>query len=111
VAEAIYLPEFSVALKKYSGIKKTVRKKIEKLLDNPLGFGEPLKYDLEGLSSFPVKRSFIVVYVYCRECRMKGYQRLNGCPDCAQTSDETIKFLTLAPHDSAYTTAKKMTLK
>lgn len=110
MAEAIYLPEFSNALVKYSGIRKLLQKKIERLLDNPRGFGEPLKYDLEGLSSFPVRRNFIVIYVYCRECRIKGYQMLNDCPDCAQTSDEVVKFLTFGPHDSAYMTAKRVSL-
>lgn len=33
-------------------------------LESPMGFGEPLKGDLCGLSSCPVKKSFIIVYAY-----------------------------------------------
>jgi hypothetical protein len=97
VAEPRYLPEFAKALNRYSNVKKSALKTIERLLQSPLGFGEPLKYDLKGLSSCPVKRNFIIVYVYCRECRIKGYQNINRCADCdnrrvsetmTQTSDQ-----------------------
>jgi mRNA-degrading endonuclease RelE of RelBE toxin-antitoxin system len=100
--EVKYLPEFINSLKKYSSIKSSVEKKIESLLKSPLGYGEPLKYDLEGLSSCAVKRNFLIIYVYCRECRIKNYQTINACSDCNETPDEIIKFLTIAPHDMAY---------
>jgi len=100
--EAKYLPEFFESLKKYSSIKNSVDKKIKSLLQSPLGYGEPLKYDLEGLNSCAVKRNFLIIYVYCRECRIKNYQSINSCADCNETPDETIKFLTIAPHDMAY---------
>ena len=107
MAEARYLPEFAKALKKYSSIKRSAQRTIESLLENPLGFGEPLKYDLKGLSSCSVKKNFIVVYVYCRECRIKNYQKINSCADCPQTPDEVVKFLTIGPHDLAYKKARK----
>ena len=110
MAEARYLPEFVSSLKKNSNIKRNAKKKIEQLLENPLGFGEPLRYSLEGLSSCPVRKNFILIYVYCRECRIKGYTRINACADCEQTADEVVKFLTIGPHDLAYKTAKKIQL-
>lgn len=110
MAEARYLPEFISSLEKYSNIKKNAKKRIENLLKNPLGFGEPLRYSLEGLSSCPVRKNFILIYVYCRECRIKGYQRINACVDCEQTSDEIVKFLTIGPHNLAYKKAKKIQL-
>jgi mRNA-degrading endonuclease YafQ of YafQ-DinJ toxin-antitoxin module len=100
--EVKYLPEFVNSLKKYASIKSSVKNKIESLLKSPLGYGEPLKYDLQGLSSCSVKRNFLIIYVYCRECRIKNYQSINACSDCNETPDETIKFLTIAPHDMAY---------
>lgn len=100
--EVKYLPEFINALKKYSSIKTSVEKKIEALLKSPLGYGEPLKYNLEGLSSCTVKRNFLIIYVYCRECRIKNYQIINACSDCNETPDDVIKVLTIAPHDMAY---------
>lgn len=108
MTNAKFLPEFKSALKKYSNAKKAVEEKINLLLQNPLGYGEPLKYNLTGLSSCSVKKNFILIYIYCRECRIKGYQQINGCGDCSSTPDETIKFLTFGPHDSAYNLAKKL---
>ncbi len=105
-----YLPEFREAIRKYSSIKKSAKKKIEALLENPLQFGEPLKHELEGLSSLPVKKNFIIIYVYCRECRIKNYQELNACKDCNETPDEVVKFLTIAPHDIAYKLSGKVDL-
>ena len=110
MVEARFTPEFSKALKKYSNVKKSAQTKIDILLQNPLGFGEPLKYDLEGLSSIPVKRGFIVIYVYCKECRIKGYNIINNCKDCEQTPDEVVKFLTIGPHDKAYKASKTIDL-
>jgi len=110
VAEARYLPEFARALQKYSNIRKSAKRIIESLLKNPLNFGEPLKHNLTGLSSCPVKKNFIIIYIYCRECRIKNYQLINGCSDCYQTPDETVKFLTIGPHDLAYKTANKNSL-
>lgn len=108
--EARYLPEFQRAIQKYSNIKKAAQNKIELILENPLGFGEPLKYDLLGLTSCPVKRNFILIYVYCRECRIKNYQSVNSCHDCDQTPDEVVKFITIAPHDLEYKLVQKVSL-
>lgn len=110
MAEPRYTPEFVKALNKYSNVKKSAQRKIEALLKNPLGFGEPLKHRLVGLSSCPVKKGFIIVYVYCKECRIKGYQSINSCKDCEETPDEVVKFLTIAPHDLAYKLAEKTEL-
>ena len=63
MAEARYLPEFVRALNKYPNVKKSAKRIIENLLQNPLGFGEPLKYSLEGLSSYPVKKNFIMIFL------------------------------------------------
>ncbi len=110
MVEARFTFEFAKALEKYSNVKKSAQNKIDILLQNPLGFGEPLKYDLEGLSSCPVKKGFIIVYVYCRECRIRGYNRINNCKDCEHTPDEVIKFVTIGPHDKAYNLSKKINL-
>jgi len=110
VAEDRYLPEFAKAIKKYANIKKNAKKTIENLLENPLGYGEPLKHSLEGLNSCPVKKNFILIYVYCRECRLKNYHNINACQDCTQTPDEVVKILTIGPHNLAYKLAKKISL-
>ena len=108
MAEARYFPEFAQAIKRYSNVKRSAEKKIQALLENPFGFGEPLKYDLLGLCSCPVKKGFIIIYVYCKECRIKGYEKINACEDCTQTPDEVVKFITIGPHDLAYKFAEKI---
>ena len=110
MAEARYLPEFAEAIKKYSSVKKSAEKKIANLLKTPFSYGEPLKHSLEGLKSCPVKKNFILIYVYCRECRLKNYQNINACQDCDQTPDEVVKILTIGPHALAYKLAKKIFL-
>lgn len=110
MADAEYLPEFVEALERYSSIKQSANNKIRMVLSNPLGFGEPLKGNLEGLCSCPVKKNFVIIYVYCKECRIKNYQETIGCGNCEETPDERVKFLTIGPHDEAYRVAKKITL-
>lgn len=110
MADVKYLPEFKRALKKYGSIKDSVKRKIDNLLQSPLNFGEQLKYELTGLDSCPIKRNFILIYVYCRECRIKGHQEINACADCVEILDETVKILTFAPHDLAYKIARKIKL-
>nr|MBF0223598.1 type II toxin-antitoxin system mRNA interferase toxin, RelE/StbE family [Desulfobulbaceae bacterium] len=56
---------FLKSLKKHSSIKKQVQKKVDMIIDNPLTVGEPLKGNWQGFYSCPIKRNFIIVYLYC----------------------------------------------
>lgn len=93
---------FLKALKKHASIKRLVRKKVDMIMENPIAFGEPLKGNWQGFYSCPVKRNFIIIYLYCYACRKKGDDAVVGCSDCAETKDQTIKFILLGPHDKAY---------
>jgi mRNA-degrading endonuclease YafQ of YafQ-DinJ toxin-antitoxin module len=110
MTKRIDTPRFQKDLKKYSSVKRAAETKVSNLLESPMGFGEPLKDDLRGFSSCPVKKSFIIVYVYCRECRLKGYQSIRNCIKCNEIEDETVIFLAFGPHDTAYKEAKKRNL-
>jgi len=59
------------AVKKHASIKKLVRKKVDMIIENPLAIGEPLKGNWQGFYSSPVKRNFIMIYLYCDVCRKK----------------------------------------
>ncbi len=111
MTELIIRPQFEKDLSKYGSVRKAAGTKIKNLLESPLGFGEPLKGDLCGFSSCPVKKSFIIIYVYCKECRLKGYKEIHNCGNCDKTSDETIILASFGPHDTAYKTAKKIPVK
>ncbi len=93
---------FLKALKKHASIKKAVKNKVDLLIQNPIAYGEPLKGNWQGFYSCPVKRNFIIIYLYCDVCRKKGDNVVVDCADCKQTDDQTIKFILLGPHEKIY---------
>ena len=97
---------FLKAVKKHTSIKKIVQKKVDMILENPIAFGEPLKGNWQGFYSCPVKRSFIIIYLYCDVCRKKEDDTVVTCFDCKDTPNQTVKFILLGPHDEAYKKGK-----
>jgi len=93
---------FVKALKKHAAVKKDVERKVRMVMEHPVELGEPLKGDFRGFYSCPVKRSFIMIYLYCAACRKKGDDEFVLCSDCDETPGETLKFVLLGPHDKAY---------
>ncbi len=100
--ETLFEKAFVKALLKHSGIKKQVENKVRMIMEHPLSLGELLKGKFRGFYSYPVKKSFIIIYLYCRACRKKGDNAFVACSDCDERNDETIKFVLLGPHDEAY---------
>ncbi len=100
--ETRFSPPFLKAIKKHSSIKKLLKKKVDMIIESPIAMGEPLKGNWRGFYTCPVKRNFIIVYLYCDMCRKKGDDVVVACGDCRTTPDKTIKFVLLAPHDDAY---------
>ena len=98
----IFEKAFLNAIKKHAAIKKLVKKKVDMIIENPIAIGEPLKANWQGFYSCPVKRNFIIIYLYCTACRKKGDDKVVGCSDCDEAQDETIKFILLGPHDKTY---------
>jgi len=93
---------FLKGVRKHASIKKQIEQKVRHIMEHPVQFGEPLKGNLRGFYSCPVKRNFIIIYLYCAACRKKGDAKFVACSDCSTTSDETIKFVLLGPHDEVY---------
>ena len=93
---------FLKGIRKHAGIKKQIEQKVRRIMEYPLELGEPLKGNLRGFYSCPVKRNFIIIYLYCAACRKKGDDGFVACSDCSTTSDETIKFVLMGPHDEVY---------
>jgi addiction module RelE/StbE family toxin len=93
---------FLKGVKKHASIKKQIEQKVHQIMEHPVKLGEPLKGNLRGFYSCPVKRNFIIIYLYCALCRKKGDAEFVACSDCSTSSDETIKFVLLGPHDEAY---------
>jgi mRNA-degrading endonuclease YafQ of YafQ-DinJ toxin-antitoxin module len=93
---------FLKAVKKHASIRKLIKKKVDMIVANPLAVGEPLKGNWQGFYSSPVKRNFIIIYLYCDVCRKKGDDVVVACSDCNESEDQTIRFVLLGPHDEAY---------
>jgi len=100
--EAKFEKAFLKAVPKHAAIKKQIEQKVRQIMEFPVELGEPLKRDLRGFYSCPVKRNFIIIYLYCAACRKKGDDQFVGCSDCETTADETLKFIIVGPHDEAY---------
>ena len=93
---------FLKGVRKHASIKKQIEQEVRHIMEYPVEFGEPLKGNLRGFYSCPVKRNFIIIYLYCAACRKKGDAEFVACSDCSTTSDETIKFVLLGPHEEVY---------
>jgi addiction module RelE/StbE family toxin len=100
--EARFERAFMKAMKKHASIKKLVQRKVDLIMENPLGVGEPLKGNWRGFYSCLVKRNFIIIYLFCEACRKKGDDTIVLCSGCDTTPDGTVKFVLLGPHDQAY---------
>jgi addiction module RelE/StbE family toxin len=93
---------FVKALRVHASIKKAIQKKVDMIIENPLQIGEPLKGNWRGFYSCPVRRNFIIIYLYCEACRKKGDDAFVACYDCQDMPNATLKFILLGPHDEAY---------
>ena len=91
---------FLQGVKKHAAVKKQVENKVRMIMEHPLDLGEPLKDNWRGFYSCPVKRSFLIIYLYCESCRAKGDDEHVACSDCAECSDDTIKFVVFDTHDN-----------
>ncbi|QAR33031.1 hypothetical protein EP073_06295 [Geovibrio thiophilus] len=93
--QVLFEEAFIKSLKKHQSIRKIIQNKIDMILADPVAMGEPLKGNLRGYCSCPVKRSFIIIYLYCRICRKKGDDAHVMCADCDDTGSDTVKFVLL----------------
>jgi addiction module RelE/StbE family toxin len=98
----LFSSDFKLAVKKHSSIKKAIKKKVDMIISNPIALGEPLKGNFRGFYSCPVKKSYLIIFLYCHICRRKNDDEIVLCHDCELTPDQTIKFVTFGPHDEAY---------
>ena len=73
---ALFSDDFVKSLKKHAALKNSVRKKVDMILANPVAFGEPLRANFRGFYSAPVKKNFIIIFLYCFICRQRGMMKL-----------------------------------
>jgi len=51
---------FLKGVRKHTSIKKQIEQKVRQIIEHPVELGEPLKGNLRGFYSCPVKRNFII---------------------------------------------------
>lgn len=100
--KVLFEEAFRNGLEKHSSLKDSVKRKVDAIIEHPTALGEPLKGNFQGFYSCPVKKSFLIVYLYCRDCRKKKDDVVVACRDCASQDDETIRFVLFGPHDPVY---------
>jgi mRNA-degrading endonuclease YafQ of YafQ-DinJ toxin-antitoxin module len=98
----VFSDEFASSVKKNSSIKGAIRKKVDMIAERPIALGEPLKGNFRGYYSCPVRKNFLIVFLYCSICRKRKDDQIVLCSNCSTCSDDTIKFIALGPHDKAY---------
>ena len=62
--QVLFSDAFVASLKKHASIKKDVQKKVGMIIQNPVVLGEPLKGNFKGYYSSPVKKNFLIIYLY-----------------------------------------------
>ena len=98
----VFSDEFASSVKKYSSLIDAIRKKVDMIAQSPIALGEPLKGNFRGYYSCPVRKNFLIIFLYCSICRKKKDDQIVLCSDCSKCSDDTLKFIALGPHDKAY---------
>ncbi len=101
---AVYEKQFIDNLKRYAAMKKQIKQRVEKVLQNPYANTELLadangKLNLIGCRSIRIDRNFRAIFVVCEECIEIPTSEYCFCDDL---NSQTIIFLTVAPHDKAY---------
>jgi mRNA-degrading endonuclease RelE of RelBE toxin-antitoxin system len=102
--EAVYEDKFVRNLRRYSSIRKNIKRRTERVLSDPYQYTEDLtdpggKLNLRGCRSARIDRNFRIIFVICEECK-----RIPECEYCFcdGLDDKTVVFLTVGPHDKAY---------
>jgi len=101
---AMYEKQFVRNLNRYMSIRQNIGRRVERILADPYINTEMLadaggKLNLLGCRSARVDRNFRIVFVICEECR--SIPECEYCL-CEDLPDKTFVFLTVGPHDKAY---------
>ena len=108
--QAEYTPLFEKNLKRYHSMRRQIRQKTERILQDPYTGTErlgniPGGKDLRGCRSIRITRNFRIIFVICEECRRVPECRFCFCEGLP---NETVVFLTVGPHERAYAVREEL---
>ena len=77
----LFSESFQRSLKKHSSLREEIKRKVDMIIKSPVSLGEPLKGNFRGFYSTPVKKNFLIIFLYCNSCRKKGDDKIILCSD------------------------------
>ena len=103
--QVVFEDRFDHNLKRFSSLRQRIRRKVDQILDDPYDRTEQLGkvsggLDLRGCRSSRIDRNFRIIFVICEECQL--IKECQYC-FCDGRDEKTVVFLTVGPHDRAYT--------
>lgn len=104
----LFLEGFRRDLKRYAGLSKQIKRRVDHILQNSYHNSELLTkkaVDLRGKRSARVTRNFRIIYTVCEECINRGFKKkgYNDCPDCSKTEpDNEMIFFLVGPREKIY---------
>lgn len=101
----IFEDTFVRNLRRYAAIRKQIQRRVDRVIADPYQNTESLADAPSGLNhigcrSARVDRNFRIIFVICEECRL--IPKCEYC-FCDSHADRTVVFLTVGPHERAYT--------
>jgi len=102
--ESAYEGLFIRNLNRHASIRKNIKRRVDRILNNPYYNTELLadatgKLNLTGCRSARVSKNFRIIFVICEECR--NIPECEFC-FCDNLPEQTVVFLTIGSHDKAY---------
>lgn len=58
----LFSDAFRESLEKHRSIKKAIKKKVDMIIQNSIGLGEPLRGAFRGYYSCPVPKNFLIIF-------------------------------------------------
>ncbi len=93
----LFSDSFRSSLKKFAAIKKSIQKKVDMIIEEPIALGEPLKDNLRGFYSCSVCKNFITIFFIAIVVERKAMTKLYGVMIVKTARIKPSNLLTLAP--------------
>lgn len=98
---AFFDKQISSSRKKDIGKVRLAKDLVGFLLEGNIEASESLRHEYEGKRSYR-KGKLRIVFAHCEECRRLGHQENNDCEECADNTDDTLRFFAFGHRDEIY---------